>query len=184
VATSFELSDSAYSITSVSVTLSVSGGWNGDLYAYLSHGDGFAVLLNRSGVSAGSETGYGNPGIDITLSSSATADIHNYQTATPTYNDSGQLKGTWAADGRFLDPTSSGTAFDSASRANTLSVFNNMNPNGAWTLYIADMNSGEISTLNGWTVNVVAVPEPSSAALLLAGALTLMGATRRRVNRG
>ena len=36
-------------ITNVSVTLDLSGGWNGDLYAYLVHDSGFAVLLNRVG---------------------------------------------------------------------------------------------------------------------------------------
>src|SRR2546423_205875 len=35
-------------ISDVKVTLNLSGGYNGDLYAYLSHGStGFAVLLNR-----------------------------------------------------------------------------------------------------------------------------------------
>src|SRR5215210_9531372 len=36
-------------ITSISFTFTTTGGWNGDLYAYLSHGDGFGVLLNRVG---------------------------------------------------------------------------------------------------------------------------------------
>ena len=31
------------------MTLNLSGGWNGDLYAYLVHNSGFAVLLNRVG---------------------------------------------------------------------------------------------------------------------------------------
>jgi hypothetical protein len=36
-------------IESLSVNLNFTGGRNGDLYAYLVHGDGFAVLLNRPG---------------------------------------------------------------------------------------------------------------------------------------
>src|SRR5690242_4320481 len=37
----------SWNITDVNVVLNVSGGYNGDLYAYLVHGSGFAVLLNR-----------------------------------------------------------------------------------------------------------------------------------------
>jgi len=49
-------------ITDVNVTLSLSGGWNGDLYAYLVHNSGFAVLLNRVGRATGNPTGYGDAG--------------------------------------------------------------------------------------------------------------------------
>ena len=47
----------AGTFTSLSVDLQLSGGWNGDLYAYLVHSSGFSVLLDRvgqgvSGVSA------------------------------------------------------------------------------------------------------------------------------------
>jgi hypothetical protein len=40
-------------ITDVNVGLQLSGGWNGDLYAYLVHSSGFAVLLNRVGRGTG-----------------------------------------------------------------------------------------------------------------------------------
>ena len=43
-------SSGVWQTTDVQVTLHLSGGYNGDLYAYLTHGDGFAVLLNRVGV--------------------------------------------------------------------------------------------------------------------------------------
>ncbi|MEI7902162.1 MAG: PEP-CTERM sorting domain-containing protein [bacterium] len=175
VAYSFTLSGQPSEITGISVSLSVSGGWNGDLYAYLSHGDGFAVLLNRVGVMTAGSDGYGNTGFDVTLSSGAGADIHSYQGSNPSYNESGQLTGNWAADGRFLDPTSS-------VRANTLDVFiNGLNPNGLWTLFIADLSGGELSTLTSWKVDIV--PEPSSLALLLAGALALVSLSRRRVKK-
>lgn len=36
-------------ITDVSVNLNLTGGWNGDLFAYLTHGSGFVVLLDRVG---------------------------------------------------------------------------------------------------------------------------------------
>src|SRR5207245_1018581 len=35
------------SIETMNVTLNITGGFNGDLYAYLTHGSGSAVLLNR-----------------------------------------------------------------------------------------------------------------------------------------
>jgi subtilisin-like proprotein convertase family protein len=183
VAYSFNLSDPATTITSVSVTLSVSGGWNGDLYAYLSNGSGYAVLLNRVGLTGSDSAGYGNPGFEITLSSGSSSDIHLYQTLNPQYNGNGQLTGTWGADGRFINPASDGSAFDSASRDNTLSIFNSQNPNGTWTLFIADSSGGEISTLTGWSVDVTAIPEPGSLSLLLAGALTLGGVSLRRLRR-
>ena len=32
------------------MTLNLTGGWNGDLYAYVQYGSGFTALLNRVGV--------------------------------------------------------------------------------------------------------------------------------------
>src|SRR5438876_350100 len=66
----------------VNVTLNISGGWNGDLYAYLRHGDGFSVLLNRVGTPDNYGFGYGDTGFHVTLDSQATqsVNIHLYQT--------------------------------------------------------------------------------------------------------
>src|ERR1044071_4139758 len=47
LAFTFNVPGSPLMITDVSVNLNIAGGWNGDLYAYLSHGSGFVVLLNR-----------------------------------------------------------------------------------------------------------------------------------------
>ena len=65
------LAGAAGQITDVSVTLNLSGGWNGDLYAYLVHGSGFAVLLNRVGRDTGNAAGYGTAGMNVTLSDAA-----------------------------------------------------------------------------------------------------------------
>src|ERR1035437_540762 len=55
------------SVADVVVRLDVSGGWNGDLYAYLRHetagGTGFAVLLDRVGTTAGNPLGAGAYGV-------------------------------------------------------------------------------------------------------------------------
>ena len=68
-------------ISDVTVSLDISGGYNGDLYAFLAGPNGgFAVLLNRVGVSNNASSfGYGNQGFDIVLSDSAANDVHYYQ---------------------------------------------------------------------------------------------------------
>jgi subtilisin-like proprotein convertase family protein len=151
-------------ISDVTVTLNISGGWNGDLYAYLSHGDGFAVLLNRVGTTSSGGDGYGNSGLNIVLKSTGATygDIHSYQ------NESGYATkisdgSSWQADGRIN--------YTDTARNNQLDVFNAMNPSGAWTLFFADMAAVNTSTLNGWTLDITAVPEPVSVALGIFGAL-------------
>src|SRR5215470_16537192 len=52
-------------VRSINVTLNISGGYNGDLYAYLVHSSGFAVLLNRSGRTGANGFGYGDAGFGI-----------------------------------------------------------------------------------------------------------------------
>ena len=47
-----------------------------------------------------------------------------------------------------------------------LGSFNGTNPNGAWTLFLADLDFGEQGTLVQWGVIVTAVPEPSTWTLL------------------
>jgi hypothetical protein len=56
-----------YTITDVKLTLNLSGGYNGDLYAYLAHDSGFAVLLNRVGRTGSDPYGYGNTGMWLAL---------------------------------------------------------------------------------------------------------------------
>ena len=76
------------------MTLNIAGGYNGDLYAYLSHGAGFAVLLNRVGRTSVNTDGYSTPGFAVTLVGHAAADVHSYESLSPTYNANGQLTGT------------------------------------------------------------------------------------------
>ena len=83
-------------------------GWLGDLYAYLRHDDGFAVLLNRPGRTSVNPFGYGDSqSMNLTFANSAVnGDIHGYRAAAPlTASGSlvGPLLGSWAPDGRVAD---------------------------------------------------------------------------------
>jgi subtilisin-like proprotein convertase family protein len=167
-------------ITSVTVNLDITGGFNGDLYAYLAGPAGeFTVLLNRTGITSGNSFGYSDTGFNITFSDGS-PNIHLYQNDSPSYNGGGQLTGTWAPDGRNIDPQSAPSAFDSASPTADLSAFNGNSPNGTWTLFVADMSSGGQGTLVSWGLTVVTVPEPQTWVLVAGGVGVLLALNRRR----
>jgi subtilisin-like proprotein convertase family protein len=143
-----------YTITGLQVSLDISGGYNGDYYAYLRHGAlGFAVLLNRTGSSIANPYGYADSGFDVTLSdSAANGSIHSYQSVSNPQG--GALTGLWQPDG------------------GSLSSFNGLDPSGAWTLYLADLSPVGIGTLTGWGLTVTADP-PTVPAAVPDGGLTL-----------
>ena len=154
-------------ITEVNVTLNITGEFNGDLYVYLSHGGVLLPLLNRVGVTGtggGNGVGYLEKGLNLTLDPAAANDVHFYRDYNPAYNGSGQLTGTWQPDGRNIDPASDPALFDSANRL-TFASFNGLDPDGTWTLFIADLSPGGQSQLAGWALSVTAVPEPVNVAL-------------------
>ncbi|HLP76027.1 MAG TPA: PEP-CTERM sorting domain-containing protein [Candidatus Paceibacterota bacterium] len=155
-------------ISGVTVNLNIAGGWNGDLYAYLSHGSGFAVLLNRIGRTAANPDGSAVSGLNATFSDAYAVDIHTYLAAT--------VNGNFAPDGRNVSPYS---VVNTDPRTATLGSFNGSGANGFWTLYFADVSPLGTSTIQSWSVNIATapVPEPSSAALL--GVALLCGAARR-----
>jgi subtilisin-like proprotein convertase family protein len=146
-------------ITDVNVRLNISGGYNGDLYVYLTHASGFSVLLNRVGRTADNSFGYSDPGFNVTFDGSAASDVHLYGG-----NGNNVLTGIWQPDARNVDPA---TVTDASSRSAFLSSFNGLDPNGTWTLFIADLSSGEQSTLVDWGLDITAVPEPVTSALLV-----------------
>ena len=118
-------------ILKVTIFLTISGDFNGDLYVQVTHGTGFSVLLNRVGRTALNEFGYGDSGMDITLSDDAAAgEVHVYRTTlfgnenTPV---AGMLTGLWAPDARITDPDA---ALNTDTRSATLSSFNGLDPNG------------------------------------------------------
>ncbi len=157
-------------IQSVTVALNFSGGWNGDLYAYLVHGAGFAVLLNRPGRDTATPDGAASVGMTINLDDAAATDIH---TGIPM--SGGPVTGTWQPDGRTADPLAVVAADP---RTALLSSFAGLDANGNWTLFVADQSAGGVSTLQSWTLTVTGIPEP--AVLLLAGIAPLVLLRRRR----
>jgi len=146
------------SITSVQVSLNIAGGWNGDLYGYLSYqpaggGTGrLLVLLDRVG-QPGVTGGYGDTGFQITLSDAGAHPIENYQNYSYTTSPSGQVQGTWQAnDG-------------SATFGGVGGTFTGLDPNGTWTLFLADQSTGDQSAVTSWSLQIAAVPEPTTWAM-------------------
>jgi len=171
------------SIAGISVTLDVAGGYNGDLYGFLvnSNGGTFAVLLNRVGVQSGDAFGYGDAGFHVTFADTATNDIHFYQNVSYTLDADGALTGTWAADGRNIDPGTNAAVLGSTVRTALLDSFWGTNPNGEWTLFLADFSGGYQSTWQDWQLDIVTVPEPAVGRLLVAfGLLAAIGWKWRR----
>lgn len=165
LASSVTVSTPIQVLTNLQVTLTITNGWNGDLYVYLVHDSGFVVLLNRPGKSDTLPFGYNDPGFDVTFDDAATTNVHTYRLAlfgnenTPL---GGPLTSTWAPDGRNVDPaTVSSTNTPSA----FLSSFNLLNPNGQWTLFIADLASGDVSTLVSWGLQMGGTPGASGITI-------------------
>jgi hypothetical protein len=172
------------SLTDLSITLDLgsadgSTAWNSDLYVQLSSPSGvLAVLINRTGLTPGDGNGYGDAGFQVTINDGAADDIHTYQTVSYTLNGSGQLTGTWKSDGR-ADALG-------ATRSSALAGLLGTNPNGAWTLLVADLGSGNLAKLNGWSIDGVGttVPEPAATAAFAGlAALAVALCRRARISR-
>jgi subtilisin-like proprotein convertase family protein len=147
-------------LNSVSLTLNISGGNNGDLYAYLSYNGTSVVLLNRPGLTGDSAgIGYTTAGYNnVTLSDGGYANINTTQNP---------------ATGGTYNPSAGSLAF-----AN----YDGVNPNGNWVLFVSDLNGGDVSfsQLDSWSLTFNAVPEPVDVALgLFAAALLAVAGLRR-----
>lgn len=166
-------------ITTISLTLVTTSGWNGDLYAYLEHNGVITVLLNRAGRTADDSDGADSNGMNVTFTDAATVDVHTGLSSTY-----GTLAtGTFQPDGRAADPDE---VLDSSPRTLSFAGFTSQVASGNWTLFIADVAGGETATLDNWSLSLTtepaaAVPEPSSLALLALGSASLL--FRRRTGR-
>jgi hypothetical protein len=170
ISDSIVVNNFSYQINYVDVHLNISGGYNGDLYGYLVF-DSSEInaanvridLLNRTGGGL-----YQDAGMSIILSASADNSIHSYQSFTPSYNESGQVVGTWRPDGGDLSQNSftGGSGYG----------------NGTWTLFLADMANNDVlsqSSLVTWGIDLHSlgpVPEPTTWAGIIFA--TLFGGVR------
>ena len=137
-------------VENVFVTLNIAGGWNGDLYGYLVHSSGFVVLLDRVGSSTFSPYGYGEAGFTGVMLADDAA-----HTSIESYG------GSSAAAAAL----SGGTYNSQDGTLNT--AFDGLSVNGNWTLFLADLSSGDISQVTGWTLTIDAVPEPTTWAMMI-----------------
>lgn len=166
ISSTINVSGALPTIIDVNVTINVSGGFNGDLYAYLSYNGILVPLLNRVGTGLGdaiqTHFGYSTAGFNnITLDDQAlNGNIHN-----------------------VLAPVS-GYSYQPDSGSSSLGNFNDANPNGTWTIFFADKASGGgtgTSTLVSWSLDITAVPEPANVALgIFAGLFGAVGLVRSR----
>jgi hypothetical protein len=184
VAHQVTVSGEGSSLSDISVAINVSGGYNGDLYAYLSYNGALVPLLNRVGVSSGNPFGASGAGLNVTLSDSGTIANGGYGNIHAA--GAGVLSGTWQPDGQSTLPLASATSFSASGGSITLDgTFGTLNPNGVWTLFFADVSAGgSQAVVNGWSLDITAVPEPVNVALGLFGLLFAgVTAARWRLNR-
>lgn len=187
IADTHNFSTAITTISKVKLSLQIVGtpssgdAFNGDFYAYLTNGTGFAILLNRVGRTTSNTFGYSDSGFDVTFNDSASApDIHDYLLTTDPAGNA--LTGTWGSDGRNVNPSQS---LDTTPRTASLTSFNAQNPNGDWTLFIADLSPTGTGRLASWKLEVSGVvPEPGSAMLLLLGGFAICRRHRARKRGG
>jgi subtilisin-like proprotein convertase family protein len=178
------ISTSLEKISDLNVQLNIGargdGAFNGDIYATLLHGSGYSVLLNRVGRREGNTFGYSDSGMNITLDDEAEkGDVHVYrleETGNHSIPLESSLNGTWAPDGRQVDPTES---LISTERTAFLDSFDGLDPNGDWTLFLADQTSGGTARLESWALEITSVPEPSTYGVIMGLGLVGVAVWRR-----
>jgi len=136
-----------FTVANLTVSLNLSGGYNGDLYSYLVAPNGtVVVLMNQPGVAV---NGFGASGAGMNIT----------------------LQDLGAVNGNIQNETSGSVLSGTYNAAGSLSGFNGSVADGTWTLFFADLSSGGgTSTLNGWSLDITAVPEPINVALAVFGA--------------
>ena len=152
----------AGNVSSVSVTLNVNGGFNGDLDAYLvaplvaGHTPITATLLGTPGGNF-DQTG---SGLNITIADGGAS-----------YSGTAQADGTKFTGGPFSPVVALNT------------TFGGLAANGTWRLFLVDQSpGGGQAVLNGWslTITTASVPEPNQvAAIIMIGLVGLMAGNYR-----
>ena len=111
----YDQAAAGFTVSSLTISLNISGGYNGDLYAYLVAPNGTLVLLmNQPGVAV---NGFGASGAGMNIT----------------------LQDVGAANGNIQNETSGSVLSGSYNAAGSLSGFNGSVADGTWTLYFADL---------------------------------------------
>jgi subtilisin-like proprotein convertase family protein len=163
-------------VSVLKVQLKIVGTYNGDLFCYLTHGSGYSVLLNRVGRTASDGFGYDDPGVDVTFYDGAINDVHIYRlvvTGNPTTPVGTNLIGSWVGDGRTNRPTE---VLDTDARPALLNSFTGLDPNGNWTIFVADLSGGDSHTLVSWGLEISGSEAPPVAGTI-SGKVQLQGFT-------
>ena len=149
--------DPVATVSSLTISFNITGGFNGNLYSYLVSPSGTTVtLVDEPGVSQGVNGGfgYGGKGYNVTLSD---AGLTSIQTTPETDGVQFGGGGSYQATGG-------------------LSAFSGSTINGTWSLYFADLVSGGgTSKINSWSLNITEVPEPGISELLSFGLMGIRG---------
>lgn len=158
ISSTINVSGLGSSLSDVNFFINLSGGFNGDIYAYLSHDGVLVPLLNRVGAGSGNMFGFSTAGFsNITLDDAATGgNIHDIAAPAPW--------GAYTPDG------------------GSLSAFNGSDPNGSWTLFVSDLAGGggdSLSVVESWSLDITAVPEPVGLGLGAFGVVLMLSTTGR-----
>lgn len=155
---------------SVTLTVSTTHTWRGDLTLTLTAPNGESVQLFRrpgtSGLGSSGDWQAGN--YTFVLSGGLAVPNNNGNMSPGTYNitnNSGSTQGTPAPD------------------PDTYAIFTGDNLNGLWTFSITDSAAGDTGAISGWGMNITssAIPEPSSFwAVGVLGLAGLFGLRLRR----
>jgi hypothetical protein len=142
-----------------------------------------AVLMNRPGRSFSQPSGYDESGLDVIFSAAADHDFHVYRQHHPTIVD-GRVYGEWQPDARAVSPYE---VTEDSPRSAGFESLEEIDPNGDWYLFLADLESGGTMQLEAWYLEFTpfpAVPEPRPLHYMIfvaaLSALLVHRRTRRR----
>lgn len=165
----------AATVTFVSIDLMLNHTWVGDLEVVLRSPGGVALTIMARPGNAAPEGDFEGPfgsnadfvaGNPITFIDSATTSAEDMGTVNV-------VGGDIQASSYFPDPTDWDT--DIA----TFAAFVGDPAAGLWQLELRDYAGGDAGQLVGWTLNILAVPEPSTGLLFGLGLLGIAGVSRR-----
>lgn len=158
------------SLSSITVTLTD--------FTHSSVPDIAIVLQSPSGANVmlmGGAGGFVNSPITVTFDDAAGSQVPSFFPPLTT--------GSYRPTDNFGSVTFSdaGSHTEPSSWTTTLGTFVGTNPNGQWKLFVEDFVGGDVGSIaGGWSMNLTAVPEPSTYAAIAASALVGFAWIRRR----